>query len=221
MPASRPLFEIGPDPVKLPARIVDDQVIVTVRIKDRPVNLVLDSGSSDVVVDDEVLSDLGLRTVGNWTGAVAGTFAESRAVVDNLSIGNLLLPRVVVSSLPLAQMASDGTVIGGLLGFDFFASCIVHIDYAHGTAEVIDRAAFTPPQGAAKLQVSFDDAVPTFTATIGNAPAGHMILDTGADRSVLFSTFERRARRRNRRAGAWSGDRRFVSVRATLQRRRR
>jgi hypothetical protein len=92
-------------------------------------------------------------------------------------------------SLPFVQMTESGKPIAGLLGYDFIRSAVLHVDYQHGTLEAIPPESFVPPAGAHAFPLTLDDGVPTIAATIGGAAAPAFIVDTGADRSAIFSAF--------------------------------
>jgi hypothetical protein len=120
---------------------------------------------------------------------MAGAFDVSSALIPELDVGSLQLRNVHAEAVPFVRYGSDGKPIAGLLGYDFIANAVLHVDYERGTVEAIDPSSFVPPPGAKALDVHFDDRVPTVAASLEHVPAGAFILDTGADRSALFSSF--------------------------------
>ena len=175
--------------VILPGKILADRVILTAQIGDHKVNFQLDSGASQIVLDKSVADALKLPSYGNQTEATAGTYKASRSIVPRIDFGGATLENIAVETAPFHPWADAATPVAGLLGFDFMASTVVHIDYLHGEADALDPATFEPPVGAIALAIRLDDGVPVLAATIGATTSDHFILDTGADRSVLFSGF--------------------------------
>jgi hypothetical protein len=108
-----------------------------------------------------------------------------------MTIGPLTLRNVHAESLPFLQWTTDGKPIAGLLGYDFIHDRVWHVDYLHGTLEAFDPASFVPPAGAIPLDITLEDRVPTISATIATVRAPALVVDTGADRSTLFSQYVR------------------------------
>ena len=86
----------------------------------------------------------------------------------------------------------DRTHIAGLLGFDFFADTVVHVDLAKNLAEAIAPDRFHPPADASAVGIALDDKTPAVRARAGSAN-GRVVLDTGANRTVFETAFAERA----------------------------
>jgi hypothetical protein len=175
--------------IKLPARIVEDRIIVTVLIGGRKVNLQLDSGASGILLDRSVVDALKLPTFGKSTEATAGTYTAAMARIPTLDAGGATLHDVIVETAPFVNWQDAKTPIAGLLGFDFIAGCVLKVDYAAGTVEALAPDGFAPPANASSIPIVLDDRVPMLAANIGGVSGEHFILDTGADRSMLFADF--------------------------------
>ena len=175
--------------VTLPAKIIADRVILTVEIKGRKVNLQLDSGASGILLDRSVADALKLEEFGRSTGATAGTYEATQALVPEMKLGRASLKDVVVEATRFVEWEDSKTPVAGLMGFDLIAGCVVVIDYQAGTVEALDANTFTAPPGATALPIRLDDRVPVIGVRIGAADGSGFILDTGADRSTLFSAF--------------------------------
>ena len=61
--------------------------------------------------------------------------------------------------------------------------------YVNGSVEAIDPQAFTPPPAAVSIPIALDDEIPAISARIGPATGLRFLVDTGADRSILFPSF--------------------------------
>jgi hypothetical protein len=189
MPPSRMPFSIGAAPVSLPATISGDRVIVTVQFGAHKVNLQLDSGASSVLLDRSVADAVHVPSYGKKTEETAGLYTASDALVPKMQIGSIDVENFAVETAPFTTLTYDGSPVAGLLGYDFIAGCVVKIDYVKGEVQAIDPAAFAPPAGAVALPIRLDDGVPVIAAAVSSATGKHFVVDTGADRSMIFSAF--------------------------------
>ncbi len=188
-PDARNPVTLGGTRVSLPVTILNDRIIVKTQIGGRKVDFQLDSGASGILLDRSVAEALKIPLYGKLTQVTAGTYLASRAIVPLITIGGVTMQNVAVEAAPFHWYASDGTPIAGLMGYDLIASCVIHVDYLNGTVEAIDPGNFSPPAGALALPIRLDDQVPVIAARIGTTSGQKFILDTGADRSLLFSEF--------------------------------
>jgi len=175
--------------VKLPIKIIGDRIIITAEMGGHKVNFQLDSGASGILLDRSVADALKIETFGKSTEATAGVYVAGHAIIPLMTFNGIKVTNVEAETALFQTWADEQTPIAGLLGFDFIAGCVVAIDYESGTAEAIDVERFTPPVGAIELPIQLDDDVPILEARVGEAKGEHFILDTGADRSMLFSDF--------------------------------
>jgi hypothetical protein len=193
VPTRRALVEFPPgySSARLPVRIVNGLLVVRVSLNGRPFDFLLDSGAAGIVIDPIVAESLGLERYGERIGATIGPFPETTAIVPSMSVGILRMRNVVCRVVSLPFRADDRTRVTGLLGFDFFAEIIVHIDAAHGIFEALHPAAFRPSADLTAVPVGLDDKQPAVQVKIGPV-AARVILDSGANRSVLESAFAER-----------------------------
>jgi predicted aspartyl protease len=191
-PKARTVFPQGSSVVELPARFVDGDIIVRLAIEGRDFDFVLDSGASSIVLDDEVARDLALATEPPAAGSLPEPGGATPVDVPAMAIGGLMLHDVVASALPFAYEAKDHTKIAGLLGYDFLAGAVVHVDYRHQRAFAIAPSAFDPAiPGATSVPVSLEDGVPMVSARVGAGFGRRFIVDSGADDVYLFNEFAR------------------------------
>jgi len=178
--------------VHLPVRFVNGLAVVRVRIGLRAYDFLIDTGAAGIVVDPTVVDDQRLDTYGGHVGSTVGTFSETTTIVPAIAIGPLRMRGVVARVVGIPFHLDDRTRIAGLLGFDFFADCAVHLDIEHGIADAIAPAGFKPPPDAASVALALDDRTPAVRARADGA-FGRMVLDTGANRSILKTAFAARA----------------------------
>lgn len=189
IPASAPPLSLTGTKVALPARMSGDRIILRVEMGSHKVDLQLDSGASGILLNRGVADATGARSFGQKTEVTAGEYLAADALVPKMSLGDAVMQNVATETAPYAELTYDNTPVAGLLGYDFLAGCVVHVDYYNGTAEAIAPSAFTPPASAIALPIALDDGVPVVGVSIGSAKATHFIVDTGADRSMIFSAF--------------------------------
>ncbi|MGC2405335.1 MAG: aspartyl protease family protein [Candidatus Cybelea sp.] len=176
-------------PAEIPATMSGDAFVVPVKLGAYTVNCIFDSGADGIVIDSAVIGALGLKTYGHITSQTAGTYVESDVIIPTMAIGSVTLDDIHARSLPFTQWTDTGKPIAGLLGYDVIRSAVWHLDYVRGTIEALPAATFTPPTNARALVATFDDDVPTIDVTIDGLAAPAFVLDTGADRSTIFSRF--------------------------------
>jgi hypothetical protein len=193
VPTRRTLVEFPPgfSAVRLPVRIVNGLLVVRVTLDGRPFDFLLDSGAAGIVIDPIVAESLGLERYGERIGATIGPFPETTAIVPALGVGLLRMHNVVTRVVSIPFRADDRTRVTGLLGFDFFADIVVHIDAEHGAFEALHPAAFRPSSDLTAVPVGLDDKQAAIRIKVGPV-AARVILDTGANRTVLESAFAER-----------------------------
>jgi hypothetical protein len=189
IPQSKSIVAFSAPRSTLPGRIIGDRIILPIKIGGRVVNLQLDSGAAGIALDRGVVEALGYTEYGRVIGETAGTYVESDAVIPSMTLGTLTMQNVHVRAIPFGDLANGDTPVAGLLGFDFIDSVVLHIDYVNGSVEAIDPQAFTPPPAAVSIPIALDDEIPAISARIGPATGLRFLVDTGADRSILFPSF--------------------------------
>lgn len=191
IPASRNLVELpaGSSEVKLPSRIADGRIILTLTINGKGYDFMLDSGSSEINVDFAAANQMGLVLYGKSSAFATGSFQQSKSVIPDVSIGDLKMHKVVVNVLPFTENPDEKTKIVGLVGYDFIASAVIRVDYDNHSVSALPVGTYIPSADARAVPVNLDDRVPIAAAQIGNATADHCVLDTGATNGFIFPAF--------------------------------
>ena len=193
MPASHRVVEFPErqTAVRLPVRFVNGLAVVRVIVGRGAYDFLLDSGAAGIVVDPSVVQQQGLESYGKRVGATLGTFPETTTIVPQMTIGGLRMRNVVSRVVAIPFHVDSRTHVVGLLGFDFFADAVVHLDLAKNLAEAIPPERFRAPADASTVGVALDDKTPAVYARAGTAN-GRVVLDTGANRTIFETAFAER-----------------------------
>ena len=194
MPPSRRLVEFPErqTSVRLPVRFVNGLAVVRVIVGRSAYDFLLDSGAAGIVIDPTVVEQQNLERYGQRTGSTLGTFPESTAIVPQMTIGGLRMRNVVSRVVAIPFHVDDRTRIAGLLGFDFFADTVVHVNIERGLVEAQPPDRFRPPADTAAVALGLDDKTPAVRVRAGSG-TGRIVLDTGANRSIFETAFADRA----------------------------
>lgn len=186
-PDRRSLVEFPADQtvVRLPARIAGDRIYIRVKIGERGLDLLLDSGAYGLGLNERIIKELGLTVQGHNSSA-GGSYSSGRVVVPQVSVGPLVMRDVVMATAPIDNSETSDTRVVGMLGFDFIAHAVLRIDYEHGTVDAILPSAFAPPAGAVALPVTLNTQLPHVEVSIGASTSPDFLIDTGAPGSLLL-----------------------------------
>jgi hypothetical protein len=189
IPGSKVLFDLnGREAVPIPARFTDEGIIVSTAIDGRGLDLYLDSGASDLLIDTSVTRELAVNSVGEGRVGFAGNYAGASIRVPDFSVGGLSAREVVFVTAGFHQHWRDlpGYEIVGWLGCDFLANGPLEVNFEQHKLTLFrtlpDGLAV---QGWSALPLTFDDCLPVVNAAFSNRP-GQFVIDLGAEYSVLF-----------------------------------
>jgi hypothetical protein len=162
------------------------------RINDKPVKLLLDSGSSTSVIDSGAAVRLGMPTGGVARINAASELDGKVTRADTLSMGGATFHNFVMEAVPLdlpRTLAQDH--IDGIIGYDVLEQLVARISYFEDRVEFMLPSAFTYTGTGAVLPVTITNRVPRIDAKLGRSgdPAT-LTVDTGSDGAlVLYRSF--------------------------------
>jgi len=193
MPASRHIVEFPAREtvVRLPVRFVNGLAVVRVIVGHGAYDFLLDSGAAGIVIDPFVVEQQSLESYGKRVGSTVGTFPETTTIVPQMSIGGLRMRNVVTRVVTVPFHIDNHTRLAGLLGFDFFADTVVHVDLHKNFAEAVSPDHFRAPADTSSVALALDDKTPAVRVRAGTA-SGRVVLDTGANRTVFETVFAER-----------------------------
>jgi hypothetical protein len=172
---ARALIEGGVHTVPLVER--GGHVGVAVTVAGREWFFLLDTGAQGIVVDPQVLAAAAIVPQGHLE--VLGATRSSGlgvATLSSLAVGDATLREVGVAALDLQSATSGRLAFDGILGYPFFASAVVELDFAHGLARFGPSGSFVPRGERIALDVDRELPEATLTANGVSAP---FIIDTG------------------------------------------
>ena len=186
VPPSRALFDLGASAtVPIPARFTDQGIVVRVSIAGRGLDFLLDSGSSDLLIDPAVARELGMTLAGAHRESFAGDFMLANARAPDLSIGPLRAANVAFSTASFSEQLEEQRIVG-LLGADFIASGALEVNFADKSVVLLRAAPADPAAGGwSPLALRLDGGVPLLQATF-SGQSGYFVADLGADLSTLY-----------------------------------
>lgn len=176
--------EVSSDPVVVPVEIANGHILVRARVDDRPVRLIVDTGSSMSTLDAAWALAAGIQPLGSADAMGAGRMRATLAQVGSLGIAGVELGGVTVALLPLdAVVEASGELVHGSLGYDLFARYAVQIDYAGRVLRLGGSGRLTAA-GGASVPIELVHRVPVVRAVLrapGGAPLeARLILDLGS-----------------------------------------
>ena len=177
--------------VRLPVRFANGLAVVRVIVGRGAYDFLLDSGAGGIVIDPSVVQQQGFDRYGQRVGATLGSFPESSTIIPQMTIGGLRMRNVAARVVAVPFRVDDHTHLAGLLGFDFFADAVVHVDIDKNLAEAIAPDHFRAPADTVPVPIGLDDKTPAVIARAGSA-SGRVVLDTGANRTVFETAFAER-----------------------------
>lgn len=157
------------------------QIYIPVTVNGHEATALLDSGSNLSIVDSEFAESIGLRAKGAFaTPGAGGVGLTGRIPGVTVQVGNLALSELTVGA---TDMDSLGRAIGRpvplILGDESFNELVVDIDFANGRLAFIDRDAFTPPRGAAKIALVPAEGARLAPIVVEGGSPALVALDTG------------------------------------------
>jgi predicted aspartyl protease len=165
--------------VRLPTRFTQrDSIFVTVRVDGHDSEFVLDTGTTQMLIDGGAAHRFGLRET-----------------LDHTTVHQLVAGPVTMTDVPFLTVGL-GVGFGGLegiLGYEFFRGYVVHVNYERQFVELIPHAVFAPPPGALSIPISYEEGMPLAAGSIGSIAVDRLALDTGSLLVVLPSVLRERA----------------------------
>jgi len=164
-------------------------IVVRVMINGRGLDFALDSGAGNILIDQTVAGQLGLKAYGENGEAQKGESGPSHVIIPEMHIGDLVMKDVVASQVPFTMRTADTEQVVGLLGFDFIATLNLKVDWDKGQVIAYPAGTMQMPATSVTLPLRLDDYVPAIPVSVGEVASDRFILDTGSGGVLIFSEF--------------------------------
>lgn len=139
-------------------------IFLPVRINgSKPLSFVLDTGSTRILIDRKLASDLGLKTSGTGSLQGAGT---GRIPIEFIHDVNIALPGVESAGYDLSTAdlqpleAVDGGKVDGIIGYPLLSRFVITVDYAAKQLTLTLPEAFHPANAAQALPIELREKWP-------------------------------------------------------------
>jgi predicted aspartyl protease len=160
------------EPVTVPAIFRGRRIILEANVDGKPEAMFLDTGTTQILLDESAAREAGIRTV------------LGHGIASDISVGPVHLHEVAIQTVGLGGFRAQG-----ILGYELFAGVVVHVDYRGRHVELIPRNGFEPPADAQRLDAWCEEGMPLITGRVGDRSADRFVLDTGSARVVLTRYF--------------------------------
>jgi len=163
----------------------EGHVGVTVRIANKDWFFLLDTGAQSILVDTAVLKAAGVEGEGAMeVRGAARSGGLTAATLPKLELDGAAMNDVVVSSIDIAHNLGGGLKIDGILGYPFFASAVVEMDFAKHVMRFGPPGSFAPQGTPVALDV--DRELAEATLRVNNRLDAPFIVDTGNSGEMLL-----------------------------------
>jgi hypothetical protein len=183
-------------------RMIKNQMVIQLLINGKgPFNFILDTGVGLVLITDPKLIDTvslqNLRSIyitGFGEGEIISAFIAPSV---DLQIGN-----TIAKDIPVAILEKDifelsnyvGMPIHGLIGYEFFQSFVVKLNFSTSTITVFQPEKAYIPRKGSRIPLSIEERKPYINTTIqlnsGKKLPVKLIIDTGAGHPVSLETID-------------------------------
>jgi predicted aspartyl protease len=178
----------GDQATSVPFTLFDNRMVIEVSIDDRgPFSMIVDTGSTSVVITPGVARRLGLaaRAAGSATGAGSGAVSLSTTHLSSVAIGSLVFKNLQSEVLDLSriQRAFGFPRLDGIIGYDILRRLRVGVDM-DAARLTLSYPRLPVPENATAVEFTVDaNGIPQLPGAVDGV-RGTFVVDTG-DRSSL------------------------------------
>ena len=185
-------FTSGNSALNIPLEIDNNIILMKVRVNgSRPMRFVFDTGASHTILQSRRGVELGLKPEEQVSGTATGGTIEGSltsgvslkvagAEVSNQQIGLISFP------------VPPGFEFDGVIGYDFIKEFVVEIDYLKRSMNLHNPNTFRYRGPGEIVPLSLPERIPFVQTTImfdtGPPLEANLSVDTGADRTIIFSS---------------------------------
>lgn len=180
----------------IPFRLAHNHIIyLAVSVNGAPLEFVLDTGATTSLINLESIGELNIKSLsqvpigGAGNAEVFGHIIEP-ADVEIAGLEDFTVPLQV--AFPFAEVSAfEESSIDGILGYEFFSSFTVEIDYKEKLLTLYEKDGFEYSGAGSRVALELRSNHPHLKATIfpgnGEAIEGDFVVDTGAGLSISMT----------------------------------
>jgi predicted aspartyl protease len=156
-----------------------------VAIGDKTYEFLLDTGAQSVLLDSSVVREAGLTEEGALEVRGANRSGGLHVLtLPRLDIGAAHLDGLVATSIDMRGTMGGTSRIDGILGFPFFASSLVELDFAHHAMRFGPPGSFEPR--GERVPLDLDRGMVEAYLRVGHSIDAPFIIDTGNSGEMLL-----------------------------------
>lgn len=185
--------------VNVPFRQINNLIVIPVILENKlPLHFILDTGVRTTILTDRVYSDLldinyvreySIRGAGNTN--LIEAFVASEVSLSMPGVEGKNLSMFVLKEDYLKLSSQLGIQVDGILGYEFFSSFVVKIDYQQEILSIYLPGTYRPGRRYKKMELEIENTKPYIKCKIRERPGSEkralrLMLDTGASHSLLL-----------------------------------
>jgi len=167
-------------------------IYLNVNVNGNKGRFILDSGAGKSVIDNGFIKKLGIKKQGIMkVQGISDNADISFAVIKEMKIDNIKLHNQTLITAELSPLfkRATGTIVDGLLGFDFLSRFITKIDFARQLISCYDPETFKYNGSGKKVKAELGENIFFVQVKIEDKFVGNAGVDTGAKGITIFYHF--------------------------------
>jgi ankyrin repeat protein/predicted aspartyl protease len=182
----------GQTEVKIHLLRAGDHLLVPVRIDGRDAGLfVLDTGASSVFVNTALAEQLKLPPIGEKAALNSASSVDAQLLpIDDLELGGVRVRQTIARGTDLTRLGEGLGMkqLNGVIGGQFlFSHMAFSVNWSEATLTLY-QAASEPRAGSTRMPVRFFRGIPAITMRFENGTSGWLLVDTGDNGDLTFTS---------------------------------
>ncbi len=184
------LLANGDSAENIPMQLATDLILLEVAVNGvGGMNFLLDTGASVSVINESLVTDLGLDKKGRLVEVIG---AAGRAEASFTRVESIAMPGLELVNQRLLAVNLDpflpyvGRRVDGILGFDFISRFVLKIDYENQSISAYRPSAYSYSGEGQVLKIELEGNLPVIEGLVEDEHGGRFLLDTGASAALVL-----------------------------------